>query len=178
MKRSDKHLVVVGDILISKMSLIVPNNILFAHISELLSKGKTVTFQVKGVSMLPFLVGDRDSVNVKSFDSYKVGDAVLVQLPDSRYVLHRIISIDSALDDGQVEADKIIITLKGDGNLKGTETCILSDIRGKVVQVLKKGKKSIDVESPIYKKRVALWSKMPYLAKRIYLALYRRLLFL
>ena len=46
------------------MSFVVPNRILFANVCELLSQGKTVVIEVKGCSMLPFIVGDRDSVKL------------------------------------------------------------------------------------------------------------------
>lgn len=62
------------------MSLVVPNNILFFHICDLLSQGKTVTFEAKGYSMLPFIVGDRDSVQLTQA-WWGVGDAVLAKLP-------------------------------------------------------------------------------------------------
>ncbi|MGM9787938.1 MAG: S24/S26 family peptidase [Candidatus Cryptobacteroides sp.] len=142
--------------------MIVPNDILFAEISELLKEGKTVNFKVKGVSMLPFIVGDRDSVSLKDLP-FEEGDAVLAQLPSSVYVLHRVLKIDG---------DKV--TLKGDGNLQGTEHCRLEDVKGKVLAVLKKGER-VEVDTSSYKKRVRRWNSLPYIIRRIYLAIYRRI---
>lgn len=143
--------------------MIVPNDILFAEISELLKEGKTVNFKVKGVSMLPFIVGDRDSVSLKALP-FEEGDAVLAQLPSSVYVLHRVLKIEGEQ-----------VTLKGDGNLQGTEHCRLEDVRGKVLAVLKKGEKRVEVDTPSYKKRVSRWNSLPYIIRRIYLAIYRRI---
>lgn len=143
--------------------MIVPNDILFAEISELLKEGKTVNFKVKGVSMLPFIVGDRDSVSMKALP-FEEGDAVLAQLPSSVYVLHRVLKIEGEL-----------VTLKGDGNLQGTEHCRLEDVRGKVLAVLKKGEKRVEVDTLSYKKRVSCWNSLPYIIRRIYLAIYRRI---
>ena len=144
--------------------MIVPNDILFAQVCEYLESGKSVSFQVKGFSMLPFLVGDRDSVNVE-YLPFVVGDAVLAHLPDSRYVLHRVYKIDGN-----------VVVLKGDGNLRGTEKCRASDVKGKVTLVLKHGNRSVDVEKPSYKRRVKIWNGMPYIVRRVVLALCRRVL--
>ena len=144
--------------------MIVPNDILFAQISELLAAGKTVNFKVKGVSMLPFIVGDRDSVSLKALD-FEVGDAVLAQLPSSAYVLHRVL---------RIEGERV--TLKGDGNLQGVECCRKADVKGKVLAVLKKGEKSVDVSTEAYKRRIRRWNALPYIIRRIYLAIYRRII--
>ena len=64
--------------------------------------------------MLPFIVGDRDSVRLRK-EPVAVGDAVLAEIAPGRYVLHRIISLVK---------DRVV--LMGDGNLSGVETCGLS----------------------------------------------------
>ena len=46
--------------------LIINNDILFSKVVELLKEDKTVTIPVKGVSMLPFIKGERDSVELES----------------------------------------------------------------------------------------------------------------
>ena len=143
--------------------MIVPNDILFAHISELLKEGKTVNFKVKGVSMLPFIVGDRDSVSIKALP-FEEGDAVLAQLPSSAYVLHRVLKIEGTR-----------VTLKGDGNLLGTESCSVTDVKGKVLAVLKKGEKRVEVNTPAYKRKIRCWNSLPYIVKRFYLAIYKRI---
>lgn len=54
-----------------------------------------MTLKVRGNSMLPFIVGDRDSVVLIKAQQLKNGDIVLAHLNNSRYVLHRIIKINS-----------------------------------------------------------------------------------
>lgn len=148
------------------MSFVVPNRILFANVCELLSQGKTVVIEVKGCSMLPFIVGDRDSVKLAQ-TWWGVGDAVLSKLPNGEYVLHRVQKIEGKS-----------VVLKGDGNLKGTEICALSDVKGKVVEVLKNGKRPVDVSSSLYRTRVKFWNAQPYLIRRVVLAVYIRLIVL
>ena len=145
------------------MSLIVPNDILFSHIIGLLDQGKSVTFQVKGCSMLPFIMGQKDSVNVHRGE-FAPGDAVLAHLPGGNYVLHRVESIDGES-----------VTLKGDGNLKGREHCRVEDVKGKVTQVLKGGSRPVDVTRPSYRRKVKRWNSLPYIVRRGVLAIIRRI---
>lgn len=106
--------------------MIVPNEILLAEADDLLSRGIEVILMTKGNSMLPFIRGEKDSVNLKRFDAVEVGDIVLARIAPQRYVLHRIIAI---------EGDTV--TLMGDGNLVGTESCRLSDILGTVREIIR-----------------------------------------
>lgn len=111
----------------------VDNSILIPEIGKLLQEGKDVRFTPTGVSMRPFIEGERDTVVLRKCNSFRVGDIVLAQIPNLQlptsvplYVLHRIIAIDDQL-----------ITLQGDGNLQGMEQCTANDIFGKVVQIYK-----------------------------------------
>jgi hypothetical protein len=106
--------------------MVVPNEILLEQAHDLLSRGIEVVLMTKGNSMLPFIRGEKDSVNLKKFDAVEVGDIVLARIAPKRYVLHRIINIDG---------DKV--TLMGDGNLVGTESCSLSDILGTVQEIIR-----------------------------------------
>ena len=72
--------------------MIVPNEILLAEADDLLSKGIEVVLMTKGNSMLPFIRGEKDSVNLKRFGAVEVGDIVLARIAPQRYVLHRISS--------------------------------------------------------------------------------------
>ena len=104
--------------------IVIPNEILLGRVSELLAEGKEVTINTKGNSMLPFIIGERDTVTLKKSDSPAVGDIVLAEIAPGRYVLHRIFAIDG---------DRV--TLMGDGNLKGTETCKQGRIAGTVIAI-------------------------------------------
>lgn len=85
--------------------------------AKLVADGISVTLPVRGRSMLPFIVGGRDSVILKKHGHLRTGDIVLARVDGCRYVLHRIILIDG--DD---------IALMGDGNLAATEHCTASDV--------------------------------------------------
>ena len=78
------------------------------EVVRLLSEGVSVTLPVDGRSMLPFIIGGRESVILKKPQRLKKGDVVLAWVENCRYVVHRIISIDGNR-----------VTLMGDGNLEG-----------------------------------------------------------
>lgn len=60
-------------------------------ISELIEHGQNSRIAVSGNSMYPFLRHEIDSVELtkKSFEQLDVGDIVLIQRTDGRYILHR-----------------------------------------------------------------------------------------
>ena len=92
---------------------------------RLVREGVSVTLPVNGNSMLPFIIGGKESVILHSPGQTSVGDVVLAWVDNNRYVIHRIISIDGEC-----------VTLMGDGNLIGTEHCKLNDIRAIVTHVV------------------------------------------
>ena len=142
--------------------MIVPNALLLAEVSTLLDEGKEVELLTKGCSMLPFIVGDKDSVRLRKC-AWAQGDAVLAELTPGHFVLRRVLSID-----------RECVILKGDGNLSGTERCRPQDVRGKAVEVIKSGKKRIDCTDKGYLRRVRFWNSLPYLFRRVWLAILRR----
>ena len=106
----------------------VDNNEAISEVASLLKEGHKVILPVKGHSMLPFIVGGRDSVELVIPDGpLLVGDAVLAWVDNSRYVLHRIIEIGA---DGH-------LILMGDGNLAGKEYCTLGDVVARADYVVK-----------------------------------------
>lgn len=145
--------------------LILPNADLIGEVVRLLSEGKEVILSTKGASMMPFIHTNRDSVLLVRRDRPQVGDIALGEIAPSRYVLHRIAAIDGEK-----------VTLRGDGNLRGTERCRLDRIHGVAVQIIRPNGKVIDAEAPRFKKRVARWNALPVSARHLFLALYRRLL--
>ena len=72
----------------------------------------------------------------------------MAEIAPQKYVLHRVISKRGNL-----------LTLMGDGNLKGIEMCRTSDIIGEVAVYWRNGKR-IDADSPSLKRWIALWMKM------------------
>lgn len=91
----------------------------------LVDDGLSVTFPVKGRSMLPFIIGGKESVILVKPVIPAVGDVVLAWVEGCRYVVHRIISIDG---------DQVV--LQGDGNVCGVEHCRVSDVRAKADYVV------------------------------------------
>ena len=88
---------------------------LIPEVIKLVDDGVCVTLPVEGRSMLPFIIGGRESVILQKPSDVMVGDIVLAWVDGCRYVIHRIIRIDGDH-----------VTLMGDGNLVGTESCNLS----------------------------------------------------
>ena len=96
------------------------DNTIIEEAIRLVEEGHDVTLPAKGKSMLPFIVGGKESILLVKPDKISVGDVVLAWVDDYRYVVHRIISI---------KGDSI--TLMGDGNLAGIEHCFFKDVKRK-----------------------------------------------
>ena len=129
---------------------------------RLVQDGVSVTFPVKGCSMLPFIIGGRESVILQKPGSLQRGQVVLAQVGPDRYVVHRIIKI---------EPDRI--TLMGDGNICGTESCTPSNVLAIATHVVdEKGKRrTLESKGQMFKARV--WFLIRPL-RRIILAVLRR----
>lgn len=107
----------------------IPNDILLQEVRNLLKEGHTTTLRVRGNSMRPFLEDKRDSIVLTAVTHINVGDAVLAETRPGHYVFHRIIAIDG--DN---------VTLMGDGNIRGTEHCLQTDVAANVQAFIRKGK--------------------------------------
>ena len=129
---------------------------------RLVQDGVSVTFPVKGRSMLPFIIGGRERVILQKPSSLQRGQVVLAQVGPDRYVVHRIIKI---------EPDRI--TLMGDGNICGTESCTPSNVLAIATHVVdEKGKRrTLESKGQMFKAKV--WYVIRPL-RRIILAVLRR----
>lgn len=96
----------------------ITHNEIIEEVSRLVGEGVSVTLPVTGRSMLPFIVGGRDSVILQKPGQPKRGDVVLAWVDGCRYVVHRVIRTNGEC-----------ITLMGDGNMAATEHCTATDIR-------------------------------------------------
>lgn len=136
---------------------------LLPEIIKLLQEGHSVTLQLRGFSMRPFLEDKRDKAVLTKAKDIKVGDAVLAENTPRHYVLHRIIKIENG-----------IVTLRGDGNL-GIETCRIEDVKASVTGFYRKGRKKLD-KTTGRKWRVysAIWTRL-FPIRRYLLAAYRRI---
>lgn len=136
---------------------VVANEVLLEDAAALMNEGREVTIRPLGNSMLPFIRGGRDSVRLKRMPSVAVGDMLLVRLEGPRYVLHRLI-----------EKDGDRLTLMGDGNLAGTESCTLADVMG-TVTAIERGKRVVTPGN-------GRWWRVLKPFRRYILAIYRRII--
>lgn len=126
----------------------MPNRILLGMARDAIREGHTATIAVKGYSMRPFLEHERDRVILDAPKNLKVGDAVLAEIAPDHYVLHRIIAIKGEW-----------LTLMGDGNIRGTEHCRISDVAGIVTHYLRPGR-TLTVDDPRLQQRIRLWRRL------------------
>ena len=101
------------------------DDIIIGEAVRLVNEGNSVTLPVKGWSMLPFIIGWKESVILQKPTHPRWGDVVLAWVDGCRYVVHRIIRIDGER-----------VTLMGDGNVTGTEHCTVSDIKAVATHVV------------------------------------------
>ena len=104
--------------------MILPNELVLEEAGKLLEEGREVVITPLGDSMLPFIRGGKDEVTLKAMPHVDVGDIVLARLAGPRYVLHRV-----------VDRNRSLLTLMGDGNLRGTESCTRDDVLGTVTAI-------------------------------------------
>lgn len=130
---------------------------------RLVGEGLCVTLPVNGHSMLPFIIGGKESVILQKPAQSENGDVVLAWVNGCRYVVHRIIAIEG--DDA--------VTLMGDGNLSGTEHCTLQDIKAKVTHVIGADERPHDLYCRWRRVAARLWWYLRPV-RRYLLAIYRR----
>lgn len=129
---------------------------------RLVDEGVSVTLPVNGQSMLPFIIGGKESVILQKPVELKVGDVVLAWVDGNRYVVHRIISISG--ND---------VTLMGDGNIIGTERCTLSDVKAIATHVVSADERIHDLNDRWRMWGARLWFQLRPV-RRYLLAIYRR----
>ena len=125
-------------------------------------EGIKVTLPVDGNSMLPFIIGGKESAVLQKPGEPKVGDVVLAWTDGSRYVIHRIIKIEGER-----------VTLMGDGNLKGVEHCSRHDIKALVTHIADADGKQRDLYTSQRKLAARVWRWLKPV-RRYLLAIYRR----
>ncbi len=138
----------------------VPNDVFLSLVSETLAQGHTAVIWVKGYSMRPFIEYGRDRVKLAYPEDVRVGDAVLAQIHPGHYVLHRVIERQGA-----------DLTLQGDGNIRGVEQCLVSDVCGVVIEYIRP-KRTILASDPSLRRRIRLWRFLRP-ARRLLLAFYK-----
>lgn len=145
-------------------TIALPNALFIPEIKRAIDEGHTTTFRVRGYSMRLFLEDRRDKVVLAPCNEVKVGDVVLAEIQKDKYVLHRVI---------QKEGEHL--TLMGDGNVYGTETCNTSNVIGIAIGFLRKGRDVMDTtDGKKWKIYSFFWLRLKPIRKYI-LAFYRRI---
>lgn len=141
------------------------NTEILPEVVRLMDEGHTVTINLRGFSMRPFLENDRDKALLTKAKDIRKGDVVLAEITPGHYVLHRII---------KVEDNNVI--LRGDGNIL-EEHCRKEDIKGFAIGFYRKGRKKIDKTNSFKWLLYSwLWTFL-YPIRRYLLAVYRRIWF-
>ncbi|MGI6572876.1 MAG: hypothetical protein ACOX19_05585 [Fermentimonas sp.] len=141
----------------------ISNSVLFHEVAEVVTLGHRVEIVGKGNSMFPLIRGDIDKIVLKKTDSRSIekGNLLLVKLANDNYVLHRVKRYDTHT-----------VTLQGDANLRGVETCRREDVIAEAVEVIR-GTKRI-IKGNFAWKLFHLLSLQPYGIRRVVLAVWRR----
>ena len=139
------------------------DDVIIEEAIRLVGEGVCVTLPVSGRSMLPFIIGDRESVILQRPGCLQVGDVVLAWVDGYRYVVHRIISIDGEQ-----------VTLMGDGNLVGTEHCVLGDVKAVATHVVDAGGRRHDLYAA-WRRVAARWWYHLRPVRRYLLGIYIRI---
>jgi len=144
------------------IALTKENSQLIEGVREMLKTHPRVVIPVKGNSMLPFIIPQKEAVELARVEApLQVGDIILAWTKD-HYVIHRIICIDGDH-----------LTLMGDGNIKGTESCMMADVVAKAEYVVDRHGKKHYLYTPFRLWFSRLWNRlMP--VRRWILAVYRR----
>ncbi len=140
----------------------ISDNEIIQNAIALVNEGMRVTFPVKGYSMLPFIIGSRESVDLVKPEKIQKGDVVLAWVENCRYVIHRIIRIDGEQ-----------VTLMGDGNIAGVEHCLLKNVAAKAINVVTPKGKHHPLYNPWRVKASRIWWRL-LPVRRWILAIYRR----
>ena len=143
--------------------LVVHNDEFFSQVVSLLEKGQRVTIPVKGISMLPFIRGERDLVELTAPDRQALQrDDIVLFRYHGRWIMHRILKVD-----------KGIATIQGDGVWRGKEVVQVDQIHGRAIQILKCGVKARNPYTKGELRMVHAWQRLGWV-RRYILAIYRR----
>lgn len=134
------------------------------EIRQLVAEGISTTITVKGNSMNPFIVDGRDRITLGPFKDNELrrGCVALVRDIRGEYLVHRVIARDGDM-----------VTLLGDGNVRGTEKAHVSDVIALMRSVERKGR-TVSVEGFVWRSYSCLWMLLEPV-RRWPLALWRKL---
>ena len=141
---------------------VLPNNDILDDVIKLVDEGQRVTLPVKGNSMLPFIIGGKESVELVKPGTIAVGDVVLAWINGCRFVVHRVMRIDGDH-----------VQLMGDGNLSGDENCQINDVKARAEYVVAPDGKRRYLYTDTRLRFSRLWRRL-LPVRRWILAIYRR----
>lgn len=141
---------------------IVPNEILIARVAFEIKEGRSVTLNIRGNSMNPFLADGRDQIILSPFkkEALKPGAVILARENGGRLLLHRII---------RREGD--ILIMLGDGNTRYTEQTSVENVVGLLTKIIRKGKEYA-CNGRTWRYYSTVWTKL-YPIRRELLILFR-----
>lgn len=139
------------------------NRLFLPQVVQLIGEGHQVTIMARGNSMRPFIEDGRDELIFGRVDGLKRGDVVLAEVTEGVYICHRI----EHMADGK-------ITMRGDGNVAGTEVFPAANVRAKLLKINRLGKTYDLQTSRCWKLYSAIWPRLLPL-RRYLLACYRLL---
>ena len=145
-------------------TLIINKAVMMEEIRQLVAEGISTTITVKGNSMNPFIVDGRDRITLGPFKDNELrrGCVALVRDIRGEYLVHRVIARDGDM-----------VTLLGDGNVRGTEKAHVSDVIALMRSVERKGR-TVSVEGFVWRSYSWLWMLLEPV-RRWPLALWRKL---
>ena len=125
----------------------IPNDVFFAWVESEIAEGHSVRIRLKGQSMFPLLRNERDEVVLYPCHEHDLHpmDVVLFRY-QGRHVLHRIL---------RREGDWLY--LRGDGSYVAKEECAVSDVVGKVHEIIRPSGKVIPVDAWQWRLSSKLW---------------------
>lgn len=145
-------------------TLHVDNARFLPTVASYLKRGHSVTINVKGNSMRPFIESGRDKAVLEQAKRINVGDVVLALTTDDRYVLHRVVARQGEM-----------LTLMGDGNIRGREHCLESNVLGIAVAFIRGShERKLTVASRTWRTYSYIWTHLLPL-RRYLLWIYRKL---
>lgn len=135
------------------------------NIEELIAVGECFELRVTGFSMLPLLGYGHDTIIVRRTTATEQIErrVAMFRERDGHIVVHRVLSVK----DG-------IVTLKGDGNIRGTEQCPRERIIGVVERVRRGNGRVVSCTTRWWRMRERLWLWQPLIVRRYALAVMRR----
>ncbi len=144
--------------------VLIANDVIAEETKRLIDEGQEVTLRVKGNSMLPFIHGDKDMAVLRSVSKpLSRWDIVLAYDTRGVLVLHRIIKIEDN-----------VLTLMGDGNLKGVEQCKQTDVIAKL-EAVQREERRWDCNTRNARLKAVIWFRIRPL-RRYLLGVYRRII--